>query len=118
MKYLIANDQATLASMGGVSQTLMFPRNAILGIESKTDTTTQLLVQSSNDTDDEDTVTFKHADKSAAATHKVERNIVDEIVSAINSDGKNGFTVLVDLLNGVKLPSAILENTNVTEDGH
>lgn len=116
MKYLIANDQVTLTSMGAADQTHMFPRNAILGIESKTDSETHLLVQSTNDVDDEDILVLKHADKSAAATHKVERNLIDEAVSAINSDGKLGFTVLFDLLNNVKLPSQIFTASTVTED--
>ena len=116
MKYLIVNDQATLTSMGAVDQTLMFPQNRVLGLESIDDTTTALLVQGSNDVDDEDTIVFKHADKSAAATHKVERNLIDDAVSAINSDSRTGVTVLFDALNNVKLPNQILANSTVTED--
>ena len=116
MKYLIVNDQATLTSMGAADQTLMFPQNRVLGLESIDDTTTALLVQGSNDVDDEDTIVFKHADKSAAATHKVERNLIDDAVSAINSDSRTGVTVLFDLLNNVKLPNQILANSTVTED--
>ena len=116
MKYLIVNDQATLTSMGAVDQTLMFPQNRVLGLESIDDTTTALLVQGSNDVDDEDTIVFKHDDKSAAATHKVERNLIDDAVSAINSDSRTGVTVLFDLLNNVKLPNQILASSTVTED--
>ena len=116
MKYLIVNDQATLTSMGAVDQTFMFPQNRILGIESIDDTTTALLVQGTNDVDDEDTLVFKHADKSAAATHKVERNLIDDMVSAINGESKTGFTVLFDLLNNVKLPNQILASSTFTED--
>jgi len=116
MKYLIVNDQATLTSMGAADQTLMFPQNRVLGLESIDDTTTALLVQGSNDVDDEDTIVFKHDDKSAAATHKVERNLIDDAVSAINSDSRTGVTVLFDLLNNVKLPNQILASSTVTED--
>lgn len=116
MKYLIVNDQATLTSMGAVDQTFMFPQNRILGIESINDTTTALLVQGTNDVDDEDTIVFAHADKSAAATHKVERNLIDDMVSAINGESKTGFTVLFDLLNNVKLPNQILASSTFTED--
>ena len=116
MKYLIVNDQATLTSMGAADQTFMFPQNRVLGLESIDDTTTALLVQGTNDVDDEDTIVFKHADKSAAATHKVERNLIDDAVSAINSESRFGFTVLFDLLNNVKLPNQILANSTFTED--
>jgi len=116
MKYLIVNDQATLTSMGAVDQTFMFPQNRILGIESINDTTTALLVQGTNDADDEDTIVFAHEDKSAAATHKVERNLIDDMVSAINGESKTGFTVLFDLLNNVKLPNQVLASSTFTED--
>ena len=116
MKYLIVNDQATLTSMGAVDQTFMFPQNRVLGIESINDTTTALLVQSTNDVDDEDTVVFVHDDKSVAASHKVERNLIDDMVSAINNDSRVGFTVLFDLLNNVKLPNQTLASSTFTED--
>lgn len=116
MKYLIVNDQGTLTSMGAVDQTFMFPQNRILGIESSTDQETHLLVQGTNDVDDEDTLAFKHADKSAAATHKVERNLIDDMVSAINGESKTGFTVLFDVLNNIKLPNQVLASSAFTED--
>jgi hypothetical protein len=116
MKYLIVNDQATLTSMGAVDQTFMFPQNRVLGIESINDTTTNLLVQGTNDVDDEDTIVLVHADKSAAATHKVERNLIDDAVSAINNDSRFGFTVLFDLLNNIKLPNQTLAGSTYTED--
>ena len=116
MKYLIVNDQATLTSMGAVDQTFMFPQNRVLGIDSVSDTTTALLVQGTNDVDDEDTILFVHADKSAAATHKAERKLIDDMVSAINNDSRLGFTVLFDLLNNVKLPNQVLTGSTVTED--
>jgi hypothetical protein len=100
MKYLIVNDQATLTSMGAADQTFMFPQNRVLGIESINDTTTALLVQGTNDVDDEDTLVFAHADKSVSATHKIERN----------------FTVLFDLLNNIKLPNQTLASSTFTED--
>ena len=110
MKYMIANDQATLTSFGSADEITMFPQNAVLAIESITDTTTELLIQSSTDTDDADSLVFKHDDKSAAATHKVERNLIDDMVAAINSDSRLGFTVLFDACNNVKLPNQILAN--------
>ena len=116
MKYLIVNDQATLTSMGAVDQTFMFPQNRVLGIDSTTDTTTTLKIQGTNDVDDEDTLVFVHADKSASATHKAERNLIDDMVSAINSDSKLGYTVLFDLLNNVKLPNQTLASSTFTED--
>lgn len=116
MKYLIVNDQATLTSMGAADQTFMFPQNRVLGIESKDDTTTTLLTQGTNDVDDEDTIVFMHADKSASATHKIERNLIDDMVSAINNDSRLGFTVLFDLLNDIKLPNQTLASSTFTED--
>ena len=116
MKYLIVNDTDTLANIDASDEILMFPQNRVLGLESIDDTTTALLVQGSNDVDDEDTIVLKHADKSAAATHKVERNLIDDAVSAINSDSKLGFTVIFDALNNVKLPNQILASSTVTED--
>jgi hypothetical protein len=116
MKYLIVNDQATLTSMGAADQTFMFPQDRVLGIDSKTDTTTELLIQGTNDVDDEDQIVFVHADKSAASTHKAERKLIDDIVSAINNDSKSGFTVLFDLLNNVKLDNQTLASSTFTED--
>lgn len=116
MKYLLVNDVDTLANIDASDEILMFPQNRVLGLESIDDTTTALLVQGSNDVDDEDTIVLKHADKSAAATHKVERNLIDDAVSAINSDSRTGVTVLFDALNNVKLPNQILANSTVTED--
>ena len=116
MKYLIVNDTDTLANIDASDEILMFPQNRVLGMESHTDTITHLFVQGANDVDDEDTIVLKHADKSAAATHKVERNLIDDAVAAINSDSRLGFTVIFDLLNNVKLPNQILANSTVTED--
>ena len=39
MKYLIANEQGVLTDLGGDDETVMFGQNAVLSIESKTDTT-------------------------------------------------------------------------------
>ena len=116
MKYLLVNDVDTLANIDASDEILMFPQNRVLCLESIDDTTTALLVQGSNDVDDEDTIVLKHADKSAAATHKVERNLIDDAVSAINNDSRTGVTVLFDALNNVKLPNQILANSTVTED--
>jgi hypothetical protein len=116
MKYLIVNDQATLTSMGAVDQTFMFPQNRVLGMRSDSDTQFNFLIQGTNDVDDEDTLKFTHADKSAAATHLAERKLYDDIVSAINSDSKLGYTVLFDLLNNVKLDNQVLSGSTFTED--
>ena len=116
MKYLIVNDTGTLGNIDASSEILMFPQNRVLGLESINDTTTALLVQGNNDVDDEDTIVLTHADKSAAATHKVERNLIDDAVSAINSDSRLGFTVIFDALNNVKLPNQIFAGSTVTED--
>ena len=116
MKYLIANDQGTLTDFGGADEIIMFPQNSVLALESINDTTTELLIASSADPDDADSLVLKHADKSAAATHKVERNLIDDAVAAINSDSRLGFTVIFDALNNVKLPNQILASSTVTED--
>ena len=115
MKYLIANDQATLGNVDDVDEVVMFPQNAVLSIESLTDTTSNIFAQSTLDVDSIVTLELVHADKSAASTHKTERTLIDEAVSAINSDGREGFTVLFDLLNGQKLPSQTLTGSTVTE---
>ena len=116
MKYLIVNDTDTLANIDASDEILMFPQNRVLALESINDTTTALLVQGNNDPDDEDTIVLTHADKSAAATHKVERNLIDDAVSAINSDSRLGYTVIFDALNNVKLPNQFLAGSTVTED--
>ena len=104
MKLLIANDQATLTSLGGSDETTMFPQNAVITITSGGDSVTDMFVASSTDTDDSDRIRITHADKSAAATHKAERETIDALVSAINSDSRLGYTVLFDKLNGVYAP--------------
>ena len=116
MKYLIANDQATLTSLGSADETVMFPQNAVLSIESKTDTTSSIFAQSSLDPDADVELVMVHDDVSAAATHKTFRKLVDDAVAAINTDSRSGFTVIFDLLNGQKLENAILASSTVTED--
>ena len=117
MKYIIANDIVGLAAIDDVDEVVMFPQNAVLCIESLTDTTTELLVQSSADIDGDVSLVLNHADKSAASTHKVERNLIDEVVAAINADNrKRGYHVLFDRLNNVKLHNQILSGSTVTED--
>ena len=116
MKYIIVNDQATLTSMGAADQTLMFPQTAILGMETKTDTTASIWVQSSADIDDADELVLVHADASAAATHKTFRNLVDDAVALINNDNRSGVGVMFDLLNNVKLDNQTLASSTVTED--
>ena len=116
MKFLIVNDQATLTSMGAVDQTLMFPRDRVLCIDSINDTATNLSVQGTLNVDADDNIVITHADKSVVATHKAERNLIDDIVSAINSDGRFGYTVLFDLLNDVKLPNQTPTGSTYTEE--
>lgn len=117
MKYVIANEQGVLTSLAGADETVMFPRNAVLSIESKTDTLTSIFAQSSLDPDADIELQITHADKSAAATHKVERTLVDEVVERLNADHRNGYIVLFDALNGVKLPSQILTQGSDVESG-
>ena len=116
MKYLIANDQGTLTSLGGADETVMFPQNAVLSIESKTDTTSSIFAQSSLDPDADVELVMVHDDVSAASTHKTMRNLVDDAVAAINTDSRSGFTVIFDLLNGQKLENQTLASSTVTED--
>jgi hypothetical protein len=116
MKYILVNDQATLTSLGAADQTVMFPQTAVLGMETKTDTTASIWVQSSADIDDADELVLVHPDASAAATHKTFRNLVDDAVSFINSDVRSGVGVMFDLLNNVKLPNQTLASSTVTED--
>ena len=116
MKYILVNDTDTLANIDASDEVLLFPQTAILGIETKTDTTASIWVQSSADIDDADELVLVHPDASAAATHKTFRNLVDDIVSAINNDNRSGFTVLFDLLNNVKLENQTLASSTVTED--
>ena len=116
MKYILVNDTDTLANIDASDEVLLFPQTAVLGIETKTDTTASIWVQSSADIDDADELVLVHPDASAAATHKTFRNLVDDIVSAINNDNRSGFTVLFDLLNNVKLENQTLASSTVTED--
>lgn len=105
MKYLFANDQTTLANIDASDEIVLFPQNAVLAIESKTDTTSSIFAQSSADVDADIELVITHADKSAAATHKTERNLIDEIIAVINNDNRSGVGVLFDVLNDIKLPS-------------
>ena len=116
MKYILVNDTDTLANIDASDEVLLFPQTAVLGIETKTDTTASIWVQSSADIDDADELVLVHPDASAAATHKTFRNLVDDILSAINNDNRSGFTVLFDALNNVKLENQVLSGSTVTED--
>ena len=116
MKYILVNDQATLTSLGGSDETLMFPQTAVLCVETLSDTTAKIHVQSSADIDDADELVLVHADASAAATHKAFRNLVDDAVSLINNDYRAGIGVMFDLLNNIKLPGQTLASSTVTED--
>ena len=116
MKYILVNEQGTLGNLDSSDEGLMFPQTAVLGIETKTDTTASIWVQSSADIDDADELVLVHPDASASATHKTFRNLVDDIVSAVNNDNRSGFSVLFDLLNNVKLENQTLASSTVTED--
>jgi len=118
MKYILVNDQGTLTSLGGSDETLMFPQTAVLTMETKTDTTMSIWVQSSADIDDADEVVLEHADASAAATHKAFRNIIDNAVAFINNDIRKGVGVMVDVLNDVRgVDGMVLGGSpTVTED--
>lgn len=117
MKYLIANEQGVLTSLGGADETVMFNQDSVLQIGSVTDTRTTMTVQSSLDVDNHVLLSMTHADASVLANYKVRRTLIDEIVSAVNSDGKRGYTVLFDALNGIKLPSQILAQGSDVELG-
>ena len=101
MKFLIANDEATLGSLGAANETSMFPVDAILCIQTYNDTYGSILLQGVNDTDDEANFHYEHDDASAAATHKAFRTSVDGAVSLINGDYRSGVGVLYDKLNNV-----------------
>jgi len=103
MKYLIANDATALTSMGSVDQTHMFSQNRILGYQSVNDTAAFLNIQGSLNPNTEDHLTFRYANAEAPATFKESRLLIDELVGAINSDSKTGFTVLFDRTNDVYL---------------
>ena len=118
MKYIIANEVDTLIDIDEDDQVVMFPQNAMLAIESLTDTYVSVLAQSSADVDNNVVVKVGHEDASAALTHKAQRNMIDTIVSSINSDSKRGYTVLFDYLNNVFLDGqvAVVHGSNVTEN--
>ena len=116
MKYILVNDTDTLANIDASDEVLLFPQTAVLGMETKTDTTASIWVQSSADIDDADELVLVHPDASAAATHKTFRNLVDDAVALINNDNRSGVGVMCDLLNNVKLENQTLASSTVTED--
>jgi phage-related protein len=116
MKYILVNDTDTLANIDASDEVLLFPQTAVLGMETKTDTTASIWVQSSADIDDADELVLVHPDASAAATHKTFRNLVDNAVALINNDNRSGVGVMFDLLNNVKLENQTLASSTVTED--
>ena len=116
MKYILVNEQGTLGDLDSQDEVLMFPQTAVLGIETKTDTTASIWVQSSLDIDDADELVLVHPDASAASTHKTFRNLVDDAVAMINNDFRGGVGVMFDVLNNVKLPNQTLASSTVTED--
>ena len=116
MKYILVNEQGTLADLDSSDEVLMFPQTAVLGIETKPDTTASIWVQSSADIDDADELVLVHPDASASSTHKTFRNLVDDAVALINNDNKSGVGIIFDVLNNVKLPNQTLASSTVTED--
>ena len=116
MKYILVNEQGTLANLDSQDEVLMFPQTAVLGIETKTDTTASIWIQSSADIDDADELVLVHPDASASSTHKTFRNLVDDAVALINNDNKSGVGIIFDVLNNVKLPNQTLASSTVTED--
>jgi len=116
MKYLIANEQGVLTSLGGADETVMFGQNDVLAIEDATNTQTNINVQSSLDVDALVTLGIAHA--GAHLNANLRRTLVDEIVARINSDQHHrGYTVLFDALNGIKLPSQTLVQGGDVEAG-
>ena len=116
MKYILVNEQGTLANLDSSDEVLMFPQTAVLGMETKTDTTASIWIQSSADIDDADELVLVHPDASASSTHKTFRNLVDDAVALINNDNKSGVGIIFDVLNNVKLPNQTLASSTVTED--
>ena len=116
MKYILVNEQGTLANLDSSDEVLMFPQTAVLGMETKTDTTASICIQSSADIDDADELVLVHPDASASSTHKTFRNLVDDAVALINNDNKSGVGIIFDVLNNVKLPNQTLASSTVTED--
>ena len=116
-KFLLVNDQATLTDMGAVDMTAIFPQDAMLCIQTLSDTTASILYQGSNDVDDEDAAHFTHADATVSATNRAFRNVVDDIVAVVNNDSRKGVGVLFDALNYVYLDNMTAgASTNVVED--
>ena len=101
MKFILANDQSTLTSLGGTNETKMVPVDSILCIQTYSDTYGSVLVQGFLDVDDEGAMHYEHEDASVNATHKAFRDSVDGVVSLINGDYKSGVGVLYDKLNNV-----------------
>ena len=101
MKFLIANEQATLTSLGAANETKMVPVDSILCIQTYNDTYGSVIVQGFLDVDDEANLHYEHEDASVDATHKAFRTSVDGAVSLINGDYKSGVGVLYDALNNV-----------------
>ena len=116
MKYILINDQSTLANIAAAGEVLLVPQDAPLCIETLTDSTTMLHLRGVQDPDDADEITIAHADSSAAATHLTFRTIVDETVRLFNHDVKSGVAVLFDKTNEVYgLPSMIGTGSLITE---
>ena len=122
MKYIICNEigpystaAGAITTMDAASEIIMFPQTAVLCMETLTDTTSKIHIQSGLDTDDATEITIAHPDSSAALTHKTFRNLVDDAVRMINNDFKTGVGVMFDALNNVKLPNQTLAGSLITE---
>ena len=118
MKYIIANEVDTLINIDEDDQVVMFPQNAMLAIENLTDTYVSVLAQSSADVDNNVVIKVGHENSSVALTHKAQRNMMDTIISSINSDSKRGYTVLFDYLNKVFLDGQVpvVHGSTITEN--
>lgn len=110
--YIIANDVA-LTSLGAASQTVMFPSNMILGMDTGSDTSMRFFMRSPLDPDDGDKLVIVHADTNT--TEKAFRNMVDEVVSVVNGDF-SGAAVLFDVANNIALPGQTLTGSTVTQN--
>ena len=114
MNLIIANDQATLTSMGAANQTLMFPSHMVLAIDTSADTSLKVHVRSPKDTDDTDVLKIIHVDTNTE--EKAFRNMVDNVVSMLNGQYKGKPAVMFDLLNNVGLPGQTLTGSTVTQN--
>lgn len=92
-QYILFNDTSPLADLDGVSQTVMFPASAALGIEPVSTTTTSVWFMAQDGTADSDEVKFTHLAADRIAVYK-------SLVQLLNTRTKAGFTVGANTLTG------------------